>query len=211
MSNDPHAGSRTLRAGKPLAEAAGAVILLHGRNGSADDILTLAAPMDAPNLAFIAPEAPGNTWYPNAFLAPRSSNEPWLTSALQRVTTAIAETGLPPERIVLAGFSQGACLASEYVATHPARFAGLIALTGGLIGPQGTRFTFNGKLDGMPALLLSGVPDPHIPWERVEETAEVLTGMGAKVTVRQYPGRPHTVSMDEIQLAHQLLAAAFPR
>lgn len=210
MKNDPHAESRVLSAGKPLAQAAGAVILLHGRGGSADDILSLAAPMNAPNLAFLAPEAAGNTWYPNSFLAPRETNEPWLSSALDRIATLIAETGLPPERIVLAGFSQGACLASTFVASQPARYAGMIALTGGIVGPPGTQLRYSGDLGGMPALLLSGVPDPHIPWERVEETAGVLTGMGAKVTLRQYPGRPHTVSMDEIGLAHDLLAAAFP-
>lgn len=210
MKNDPHAGGRVLTAGKPLAQAAGAVILLHGRGGSAEDILSLAAPMNAPNLAFLAPQAAGNTWYPNSFLAPRETNEPWLTSALNRITTLLAETGLPPERVVLAGFSQGACLASTYVASHPARYGGMIALTGGIAGPPGTKFNYAGDLGGMPALLLSGVPDPHIPWERVEETAELLSAMGAKVTLRQYPGRPHTVSMEEIKLAHDLLAAAFP-
>ncbi len=210
MTNDPHADGRVLTAGRPLDQAEGVVILLHGRGGSADDILSLAGPMNAPNLAFLAPEAAGNTWYPNSFLAPRGANEPWLSSALNRIATLIAETGLPPERIVLGGFSQGACLASTFVASHPARYAGMMALTGGIAGPPGTKFTYSGDLGGMPALLLSGVPDPHIPWERVEETAEVLTGMGAKVTVRRYPGRPHTVSMDEIQLAHELLAAAFP-
>ena len=210
MTNDPHAGGRVLSAGKPVAQAEGAVILLHGRGGSAEDILSLAGPMNAPNLAFLAPEAAGNTWYPNSFLAPRETNEPWLSSALNRIATLIAETGLPPERIVLAGFSQGACLASTFVASYPAPYGGLIALTGGIVGPPGTKYTYSGNLSGMPALLLSGVPDPHIPWERVEETAEVLTGMGAKVTMRQYPGRQHTVSMNEIELAHQLLAAAFP-
>lgn len=210
MTNDPHSGGRVLNAGKPVAQADGVVILLHGRGGSAADILTLAEPMNARNLAFLAPEAAGNSWYPNSFLAPRESNEPWLNSALNRIATLIGETGLPPERIVLAGFSQGACLASTFVANHPARYAGLIALTGGLVGSPGTRFTSSGDLAGMPALLLSGVPDPHIPWERVEESAAVLTAMGAKVTLRKYPGRPHTVSMEEIGLAHDLLATAFP-
>jgi phospholipase/carboxylesterase len=122
---------------------------------------------------------------------------------------ALGENGFSSERIVIAGFSQGACLSSEFVASHPARYAGLIAFTGGLIGAPGAiSFEPSTALQGMPALLLSGDPDPHVPWARVEETAAVLTAMGAKVTARRYPGRPHTISNEEVELAREFLVNA---
>jgi predicted esterase len=195
---DPHAKGVVLSSGTPLEQADCALILLHGRNGSAEDLL--------------APEAANRTWYPNSFLAARASNEPFLSSALHRVESlvqTVAAAGIPPQRIVLCGFSQGACLATEFVATHPAPYAGLIAFTGGLIGPPGTSFTFTGDLARMPALLLTGDPDPHVPFARVEESAAVLRRMGAEVTLKRYPGRPHTVSRDEIGLAECLIQAAF--
>jgi predicted esterase len=214
--NDPHAGGRLLHAGAPLGEAEGAVILLHGRGGSADDILSLKAALDeglaGRKIAWLAPEANGRTWYPNSFLAPREVNEPYLSSALRRVDSlvrAVAKAGLGPEKIVIGGFSQGACLSTEFIASHPARYAGLIAWTGGLVGPLGARLEHAGDLGGMPALLLSGDPDPHVPWRRVEESAEVLTRMGAKVALRRYPGRPHTVSGDELRLARESIERAF--
>ena len=209
MTFDPHATGRMLHAGVPLAEAIGAVILLHGRGGSAEDILSLAGAIGDPKLAYLAPEAVGQSWYPNSFLAPRSTNEPYLSSALARIESVIKLTGMPTEKIVIAGFSQGACLSTEFVASHPARYAGLIAFTGGLIGPPGQSFAHTGNLAGTPALLLSGDPDPHIPWSRVEESAAVLKSMGAEVTSRRYPGRPHTVSAEELTLAKQLIAGSF--
>ncbi len=209
MTFDPHATGRMLHAGAPLAEAVGAVILLHGRGGSAEDILSLAGAIGDPKLAYLAPEAVGRSWYPNSFLAPRSTNEPYLSSALARIESVLKLTGMPTEKIVIAGFSQGACLSTEFVASHPARYAGLIAFTGGLIGPLGESFTHTGDLAGTPALLLSGDPDPHIPWSRVEESVAVLKSMGAEVTFRRYPDRPHTVSAEELTLAKQLLAGSF--
>ena len=209
MTFDPHATGRMLHAGVPLAEAIGAVILLHGRGGSAEDILSLAGAIGDPKLAYLAPEAVGQSWYPNSFLAPRSTNEPYLSSALARIESVIKLTGMPTEKIVIAGFSQGACLSTEFVASHPARYAGLIAFTGGLIGPPGQSFAHTGNLAGTPALLLSGDPDPHIPWSRVEESAAVLKSMGAEVTSRRYPGRPHTVSAEELTLAKHLIAGSF--
>jgi predicted esterase len=203
-----------LHAGTPLAQADSALVLLHGRGGSAEDILALgqaiAPDLRGRKLALLAPEAPGRTWYLNSFLAPRAANEPYLSSALDRVEALVNEVvaaGIAPERIVLCGFSQGACLSTEFVATHPLRYAGLIAFTGGLIGPPGTAFEFSGSLAGMPALLLTGDPDPHVPLSRVEESASVLRGMGAEVTLHCYPGRPHTVSRVEIDLARALLAS----
>jgi predicted esterase len=213
---DPHADGILLHAGTPLEQANCALILLHGRHGSAEDILALgnaiAPPAPGRNLALLAPEAANRTWYPNSFLAARASNEPFLASALRRVESlvqTVAAAGIPPQRIVLCGFSQGACLATEFVATHPAPYAGLIAFTGGLIGPPGTPFAFTGDLAHMPALLLTGDPDPHVPYSRVEESAATLTRLGAQVTLHRYPNRPHTVSREEIALAQQLIENVF--
>ncbi|HEY1742368.1 MAG TPA: phospholipase [Granulicella sp.] len=212
MSVDPHKEGRVHRFGAALEEAAGAVILLHGRGGSAEDILSLAEAMYNPRLAYLAPQAAGSSWYPNSFLAPRESNEPWLSSALCKVESVLElaiAAGIPRERVVIGGFSQGACLSTEFVATHPVRYAGLIALTGGLIGPLGGDVSHTGDLEGMPAFFGSGDPDPHVPWSRVQESADVLTAMGAKVTVRRYPGRPHTVSQEELEFGRRLLQGAF--
>ncbi len=207
-----HAGARVEHLGAPLAQATGAVILLHGRGASAEDILGLAQAMYDPRLAYLAPQAASATWYPNSFMAPRASNEPSLTSALDLVESLvdrITAAGLATDRIALVGFSQGACLSTEFVATHPARYAGLIALTGGLIGPPGADLHHPGTLAGTPVFFGSGDPDPHVPWSRIEESAAALTSMGAEVTTRRYPGRPHTVSADELSLAGHLLAQAF--
>jgi phospholipase/carboxylesterase len=216
MTNDPHAGSAVLHAGVPLRDASLAVILLHGRGASAEDILGLASEFQLPSIAYLAPQAAGHTWYPLSFMAPRQANEPFLSSALNKVAAVVQsamQAGLDPSRIVIAGFSQGACLATEFVASHPARYAGLIAFTGGLIGPPGSIRTDvppsqTSALRGMPALFLSGDPDPHVPWSRVEESAAVLRAMGATVTAKRYPGRPHTITQEELGLARSLIAAA---
>jgi predicted esterase len=191
-----------------LAEAAGVVILLHGRGATAEDILSVADAMEADSLAYLAPQAAGYAWYPNSFLAERESNEPYLTSALKKVESVVQialDAGFTRDKIVIGGFSQGACLSTEFVATHPARYAGMIAWTGGLIGPLGSDVSHTGDLAGTPALLLSGDPDPHVPWSRVEESAAVLRSMRADVTTKRYPGKPHSVSPDEIALARALL------
>jgi len=209
----PHAQKPVLHAGAALAEARGAVVLLHGRNGTAENILGLADAFDLPGLAFLAPQAAAQSWYPSSFMAPRERNEPWLSSALDKVrtvVTSIEAAGIPRERIVIAGFSQGACLSTEFVASRPSRYAGLIAFTGGLIGPQGMDLRHNGDLAGTPALLLSGDPDPHVPWQRVADSAKELERMGARVEAIRYPGRPHTISKDEIERAKGLLKQAFP-
>lgn len=198
-----------------MQEATTAVVLLHGRGGSADDILQLAPALGVEHTAYLAPQAAGHTWYPYSFLAPREQNEPHLSSALNRIehlVDAIENAGIRRERIVVAGFSQGACLATEFVASHPARYAGLIAFTGGLIGSPGASLTGavvqkGSELAGTPVLFLSGDPDPHVPWSRVEESASILSGMGAAVTSRRFPGRPHTISAEELQLAREFLTA----
>lgn len=219
MSPDPHAATAVLDRGAAIEQATLAVILLHGRGSSAEDILSLGAAFALPGVAYIAPEAAGHAWYPQSFLAPREANEPYLSSALARIDSlvrSLEEAGFRRDQIVISGFSQGACLSTEYVATHPARYGGLIAFTGGLIGPPGSvardLAAFTGaELAGTPALLLSGDPDPHVPWSRIEESAAVLEAMGAAVSTRRFPGRPHTVSAEEIKLARGLLHAALER
>jgi len=209
---DPHAGQPVIHAGAPLAQARGAVVLLHGRGGSAEDILGLASAFDQPGLAYLAPQAAGHTWYPTSFLAPREDNEPWLSSALAKIGAVVASieaAGIPRERIVIAGFSQGACLSTEFVASSPARYAGLIAFTGGLIGPVGMDLHHEGDLAGTLALFLSGDPDPHVPWQRVVDSAKELERMGAKVEAIRYPGKPHSVSADEVERARAMLAGIF--
>lgn len=185
---------------------------MHGRGGSAEDILRLAQPFRLKGLAYFAPQATGHSWYPNSFLQPRVTNEPWLSSALAKVGSVVGEiesAGIPRDRIAIAGFSQGACLATEFVASNPARYAGLIAFTGGLIGPPGTNLHHAGSLAGTPTLFLSGDPDPHVPWERVQASATQLERMGAAVTARRYPGRRHTITAEELDLACTLIRQAF--
>jgi len=195
--------------GKPLNDAQAALILLHGRGGSAEDILSLAKDLYFPQVVYLAPQAPGNSWYPNSFLAPRAQNEPWLTEALRTVETTVQmanDAGIASDQIVIGGFSQGA---TEFVATHPRRYAGLIAFTGGLIGPPGADLSHAGDLAGSPAFFGSGDPDPHVPWQRVEQSAQILAAMGAAVTIRRYPNRAHTISAEEIDFANRLLRDAF--
>jgi phospholipase/carboxylesterase len=204
-----------LHAGAELKDAAGVVILLHGRGASAEDIISLSnALSDDSRLAWLAPQAQGSSWYPYSFLAPREENEPKLSQALKTILglVELAESaGFTREKILIGGFSQGACLTTEFVATHPARYAGVLAFTGGLIGPLGSDVSKVGLLRGTPALLASGDPDPHVPWSRVEETAAVFTEMGAEVTLRRYPGRLHTIGAEELKLARELVARAFPK
>ena len=212
MTRDLHGGEPVLTAGRKVSEAAGAVVLLHGRGASAEDILSLGAEFNHPELALFAPQAAGNSWYPYSFLAPIEQNEPWLTSALNQVKSLIEKItagGIPREKIAIAGFSQGACLASEFMARNASKYGGLIAFSGGLIGPPGTEFRYFGNFGRTPVFLGSGDPDAHVPWQRVEESASVLTSMGAEIILRRYPGLPHTVSRDEVEHARKLLDATF--
>ena len=212
MTSDPHHDGIVRRAGAPLEGAAGAVILLHGRGGSAEDILSLAEAMYFPQLAYLAPQAAANSWYPESFMAPIARNEPWLSSALRKVGATLRtamDAGVPATRVVVCGFSQGACLSSEFVAAQAQRYAALIAFTGGLIGPPDADLRRPGDLEGTPAFFGSGDPDPHVPWQRVEESAKILSEMGASVTVRRYEGRPHTITQDEIDMAKVLIGRAF--
>ncbi len=214
MSENLHAGQAVRTAGTPLAHANAAVIAIHGRGASADDILSLAGEIAADGVAYLAPQARGNTWYPYSFLAPMEANEPWLSSALAVVGGLVEQVrsqGMPTERIVLMGFSQGACLASEFAARTAQRYGGLIALSGGIIGPDGTPRTYPGTFDGMPAFFGCSDVDPHIPAERVRESASVYQQLGADVTARLYRGMGHTVNLDEIGYVQKLLGSFGPR
>ena len=212
MTRDPHRDQPVLTAGRKLSEAAGAIILVHGRGASAEDILQLRDELDYPELAYLAPQAAGNTWYPYSFLSPIEQNEPWLTSALNKLKNIVGNMtseGIPQDKIVIAGFSQGACLASEFVAGNAANYGGLIAFTGGLIGPPGTDFRYTGSLGGTPEFLGAGDTDAHVPWQRVRESADVLSALGADVLLRRYPGMPHTISRQELEEARRLLDRTF--
>jgi predicted esterase len=197
-----------LRAGRPPASARLAAIMVHGRGASGHDILGLASEIGLDDVAYVAPEAPGHTWYPYSFLAPVEQNEPHLTRALQTLDDIVHDLMAeqrPRDRIALIGFSQGACLLLEFAARHPGRYAALVAFSGGLIGPPGTPRDYPGSFDGTPAFLGCSDVDPHIPLERVRESAEVFRRMGASVDERVYPGMAHTVSRDEIAAAAALL------
>jgi len=189
-----------LEAGEPLAAARAAMILVHGRGATARDIMTLVPELGADGLAFLAPQAPGNTWYPNRFSEPIETNEPHLGAALRMLSELVArvEAVMPAERIALLGFSQGACLTLEYAARHARRYGAVFGLSGGLIGPDGTPRDYEGDFDSTPVFLGCSDVDPHIPKERVVEAGRVLERMGAKVTLRLYPGMGHVISPDEI-------------
>ncbi len=210
VARDPHRNAVVLTAGAPLDQADAAMILIHGRGASADDILTLATEIDTPGFAYLAPQAAGNTWYPYPFLAPIAQNEPYLSSALARLGAVLAHVeaaGLPAERVMLLGFSQGACLALEYAARHARRYGGLVGLSGGLIGPDDTPRDYPGSLDGTPVFLGCSDVDFHIPKERVIESADALRRLGGAVDARLYPGMGHTINEDEIEAVRQMMAA----
>ena len=184
------------------------MLMLHGRGASAEDILTLAERLGEPGFAYLAPQAANHTWYPNRFLAPLESNEPWLTSALERaeeVLNDIRAAGIPDERIMLLGFSQGACLTLEFAARHAARYGGVVGLTGALIGPEDTPRDYGGSFAGTPVFLGCSDVDIHVAKERVEETARVYRRLGAEVTERYYPGLGHSVNEDEIAVVRGMM------
>lgn len=204
-----HTLSDTLRFGHPLARARGALIFIHGRGSSAEDIAGLADALPAEDFAGFAPSAEGSTWYPQRFFVPLAQNEPWLGSALDTVEGLVGEilaAGLPPERIGLIGFSQGACLALEHIARAGRRYAFTAALSGALIGPLDTVRSPR-DLGGLPVLLGCAEHDAHIPPAFVERSATVLAGMNAAVTKQIYPGGAHTVFQPELTWLEGQLAA----
>lgn len=208
--HNPHEGQPILAAGAPLAQAKAAMILLHGRGAPAESILSLAPEVGQSGFAYLAPQAANHTWYPYSFLAPIADNEPHLSSALAAVQTTLAgiETaGIPPERTVILGFSQGACLTLEFAARHPRRYGGIIAFTGGLIGEEGTPRDYIGSLDGTPVFIGSSDVDFHVPLQRVQASARILRELGGDVTMRIYPNMGHTINQDEIEFTRQLMSS----
>jgi predicted esterase len=208
---DPHRAQPVAERGAPLARAEAALIMLHGRGASAASILALAEVLAPADVACLAPQAAGHTWYPYPFTAPLERNEPWLSSALgviDGLLDRLDEAGLPRERVALLGFSQGACLALEYAARHARPYAGVIGLSGGLIGPDSTPRDHPGSLAATPVFLGCSDIDPHIPLARVHEAAEVLRRLGGDVTERVYPGMGHTINDDEVSFVRGLLAGA---
>ncbi len=200
----PHQGQPVLQAGKPLADAKAAMILVHGRGANAESILGLHTVLPHPDLIYLAPQAVDNSWYPYSFLTPMAQNEPDLSSALQVIADLIAQVeaaGIPPEKIILGGFSQGACLTSEFVARNAKRYGGILVFSGGLIGPAGTPREYPGSLDGTPIFIGCSDTDAHIPLARVHETADVFTRLGGRVTEKIYPGMAHTVIKNEVDHA----------
>jgi len=209
MQTSPHQGQPIESAGVPLLEAQCAMVLVHGRGASAEDILTLVDQLDQGGFAYLAPRAAGSTWYPNSFRTPLEENEPWLSSALAAVgdvVETIDGAGIPRDRTILLGFSQGACLTLEYVARKPRLYGGVAGLTGALIGPDGAAREYAGSLERTVVFLGCGDPDPHVPPSRVDETEAVLAGMGASVTKRIYRGLGHTISPDEIEFVRRMMA-----
>ena len=208
LTEDPHAEQTVRMAGEPLDRAKGAMLMVHGRGARAEDILTLADQFHQPGFAYLAPQAAAQTWYPNRFLVPITENEPWLSSALsfvERVFAEINNAGIPSERIMLLGFSQGACLTLEYAAHNARRYGGIVGLSGALIGPDGTHRDYPDSLMGTPVFLGCSDVDFHVPKERVDEAADVFQRLGGEVTERLYPGLDHSVNQDEIDFVRGMM------
>jgi predicted esterase len=205
----PHQNQPIYAAGEKLDAASAAMILLHGRGATGEDILTLSTYLTQPGLAVLAPQAEGYTWYPNRFIFPVEQNEPHLSAALGVVDKLVKyaeERGIPAEKIFIGGFSQGACLASEYVIRNPRKYGGLFIFSGGYIGPMNGNREPSGNLNGTPAFLGCSDIDPHIPLQRVKDTISLLQSMGARVTEKIYPNMGHTIIDDEIELAQELIS-----
>ena len=198
----------TQTAGRSLKEAERVLIMLHGRGADAHDILGLASHLNVSEYALLAPEATNNTWYPYSFMAKSEQNEPWLSSALhivKEVINDVTSQGITAKNIYLLGFSQGACLALEFVARHAQRFGGVVAYTGGLIGDNINEENYSGNFNETPIFIGTGNPDPHVPVERVNESVSILEKMNANVHLQVYEGRPHSILKDEIDVANRMI------
>lgn len=204
----PHGGQPIFLAGAPLAAAQRAMVLVHGRGSTARDILELRHEWRAPHVAFVSPQAADSTWYPYRFLAPLTRNEPHVSSALallEAISVELGHRGLPPERQILLGFSQGGCLTLEFAGRNARRWCGVVGLSAGLIGPPGRRWSFAGSLNQTPVFLGCSDSDPHIPRERVEESAAELERIGGHVDLRIYPGLGHTINRDELDRVQRII------
>ena len=192
-------------AGKQLTEAKRALIMLHGRGASAEDILSLASHLHVSDFALLAPQATSNSWYPYSFLAPPAQNEPWLSSALsllKKILDEVVEKGISEENIYFVGFSQGACLTLEFVARNATRYGGVVAFTGGFIGDKIYKESYKGDFKNTPFFIGSSSPDPHVPVERVYASTNILKNMNAVVTEKIYENIGHTITQDEIDMAN---------
>lgn len=207
---DPHGDQPVVEGGVDLDDAQAAVVCVHGRGALARDMLDLAGQFDVPGVAYLAPQAAARTWYPNPFTAPMETNQPGLKSGLGRIDDLVdrAADAVGREQVVVLGFSQGACLASEYVARNATPYGGLVVFSGGLIGPPGTPRDYGGDLDGTPVFLGCDDDDPHIAIDRVHETADVLDHLGGDVDERIYDGIGHGVVPDELDAAERIIADA---
>jgi predicted esterase len=206
--HDPHHGQPVLTFGPAPSAARLTMIMTHGRGASGEDMIGLAGELGTTDVAFLAPQAAGRTWYPYSFLSPIQDNQPGINSGLKVIAGLIASLvlqGIPHERIALIGFSQGACLSLEFAARHPQRYRGVVGLSGGLIGPPGTARDYPGSFSGAPVFLGCSDIDAHIPLARVNESADVFRRMGASVDERIYPQMGHTVNPDEIAAVRALL------
>jgi phospholipase/carboxylesterase len=206
-SNKVHL-QKLLWAGKKLDEATKALIMVHGRGGSAEDILSLSNHLQVDGYALIAPQATGNSWYPASFLAPPIVNEPWLTSALQvldETVNNLVTAGISKEQIYFLGFSQGACLSLEYVARNATKYGGVAAFTGGLIGDKISVQNYQGNFENTPIFIGTSNPDPHVPIARVHATANILRDMNAAITEKVYEHMGHTINQDEIEQANSIV------
>ena len=206
----PHQNQQLVTAGTPVAEAEVALVLVHGRGATAQSIVNTMGRLGRDGVAMLAPQAARNTWYPNSFLAPVEQNEPGRSSGLEAVGDAVGtatDAGIATENVVVLGFSQGACLGSEFVARNPTRYGGAVAFSGGLIGDTVDPDDYTGDLDDTPVFLGCSNVDPHIPEERVHLTADVFEGLGADVETRIYEGMGHGVNEDEIQYVEGMVDA----
>ena len=206
----PHQGQPVRTAGSELEGATAAMVMVHGRGGRAEDILSIAGLLGRDDFTYLAPQAANNTWYPFSFLQEIAKNEPGISSGMQAIRDVLAQiesTGIPPERTFLLGFSQGACLSLEFAARHTRRYGGVACLSGGLIGPDGTPRDYQGSLDQTPIFLGCSDIDSHIPKERVEESAEVMRRLDGDVTMKIYPGMGHVINEDELQHVRAMMSA----
>ncbi len=188
--------------------ASKALIMLHGRGGSPEDILSIAQYLPVKDYALYAPQASGYSWYPQSFLAPPPANEPWLSSALEQIGTLadeIVQKGIPAKNIYFLGFSQGACLTLEYTCRHAQRYGGVVAFTGGLIGDRIYSERYKGNFEQTPVFIGTSDPDPHVPVDRVYESETILKNLSAAVTVKVYPSMGHTITEDELQKASRIV------
>jgi predicted esterase len=206
-----HEDQPVLTAGGALSDARIAVILLHGRGGTAQDILGLAGQLPQAGIAYLAPQAAGQTWYPYSGFGPLETNEPYISSALHTVAGLLAEAGLAPERVLMGGFSQGACVIAEFAARNPRRYGGLFVLSGALLGPVDLPRDYSGSLDGTPVFVGGCNHDNWVTEQQLRLTAQTLQDLGGVVQIEIQPGSTHTIRASEVVQVARLIAEAAAR